>query len=212
MQARFLLLPVAAALMISGCHKSGDITLGGITAVRSPCPAVAIPAQTGDITLFNPPASRDQSALDVAASISDVRSTCGDVGADVVTKVTFTVRARRYDASAARDVTLPYFITVVQGGTAIVSKRIGHVTVHFDAGRDRASAAGEANATVSRAAATLPENVRRNLLRKRRAGEDDAAVDPLSRPDIKAAVQRATFEALIGFQLTDDQLKYNATR
>jgi len=25
-------------------------------------------------------------------------------------------------------------------------------------------------------------------------------------------VQRATFEALVGFQLTDAQLKYNATR
>jgi len=25
-------------------------------------------------------------------------------------------------------------------------------------------------------------------------------------------VLRATFEALVGFQLTDDQLKYNATR
>jgi hypothetical protein len=37
-------------------------------------------------------------------------------------------------------------------------------------------------------------------------------VDPLTRPEIKGAVQRATFEALVGFQLTDDQLKYNATR
>jgi hypothetical protein len=25
-------------------------------------------------------------------------------------------------------------------------------------------------------------------------------------------VQRATFQALVGFQLTEDQLKYNATR
>ena len=40
----------------------------------------------------------------------------------------------------------------------------------------------------------------------------DAAVDPLSTPKIKQAVQRATFQALVGFQLTDDQLKYNATR
>ena len=31
-------------------------------------------------------------------------------------------------------------------------------------------------------------------------------------PSIKAAVARATFELLIGFQLTEQQLAYNATR
>jgi hypothetical protein len=29
---------------------------------------------------------------------------------------------------------------------------------------------------------------------------------------VRAAVQRATFELLIGFQLTEQQLAYNATR
>jgi hypothetical protein len=29
---------------------------------------------------------------------------------------------------------------------------------------------------------------------------------------VREAVQRATFQALVGFQLTDDQLKYNMTR
>ena len=40
----------------------------------------------------------------------------------------------------------------------------------------------------------------------------DAALDPLADPQVRAAVQRATFEVLIGFQLTQDQLAYNATR
>jgi hypothetical protein len=31
-------------------------------------------------------------------------------------------------------------------------------------------------------------------------------------PQVKAAVDRATFELLVGFQLTQDQLAYNATR
>ncbi len=199
-------------MLIGGCAKTGEITFDGITAVRTACPAVAIPAQTGDITLFDPPASREESALDVSASITNLRSTCTDAGENVLTSITFSVQARRSAASAARDVTLPYFITVVQGGTAVVSKRIGQVTLHFAAGQDRVTANGEASATVNRAAATLPDNIRRNLLRKRKAGEEDAAVDPLARPEIKSAVQRATFEALVGFQLTDDQLKYNATR
>ncbi|MBY0581987.1 MAG: hypothetical protein K2P68_03595 [Sphingomonas sp.] len=203
---------LVSAVTLGGCAKTGEITLGGITAVRSACPSVAIPAQTGDITLFNPAASREETAIDVTALMTNVRSVCTDVGDTVQTNVTFDIRARRADTSAARDVTLPYFITVVQGGTQVVAKRIGRATVHFDSGRDRASTSGQVSATVDRAAATLPPEIRKNLLRKRRAGEDDAAIDPLSRPDIKAAVQRATFEALVGFQLTDDQLKYNATR
>lgn len=205
-------LPIAIALLASGCAKTGEITYNGITAVRSACPAVAVPVYTGDIALFSSPTSRELSALDVTGLMTNVRSTCVDVGSDVQTTITFDVQARRTDASGARDVALPYFITVVQGGTAVVSKRIGQVTLHFAAGQDRATASGQATALVSRAAATLPQEVRRNLLRKRKAGEDDAAIDPLSRPDIKLAVQRATFEALVGFQLTDDQLKYNATR
>jgi len=211
-KARNLVLPIGLALLVGGCALRGEITATGITAVRSPCPAVAIPVQTGDVTLFNPATSRDVDALDVSALLTNLRSTCQDVGEQVRTEVTFQVEARRTDATAARDLTLPYFITVVRGGSQIVSKRIGHVALHFDAGQLRASAPGQASAMVERSAATLPDSVRRDLLRKRRAGEEDAAVDPLSRPDIKEAVQRATFEALIGFQLTDDQLKYNATR
>ena len=94
----------------------------------------------------------------------------------------------------------------------MVAKRTGAVSVHFDAGQARASTTGQASANVLRSAATLPEDVRRELTRPRKAGEEDAAVDPLSRPKVLKAVQRATFEALVGFQLTDDQLKYNATR
>jgi hypothetical protein len=54
--------------------------------------------------------------------------------------------------------------------------------------------------------------VREELTKKRKAGDEDAAVDPLTKPEVRSAVLRATFEALVGFQLTDDQLKYNAQR
>lgn len=202
-----------ALVSLSGCGgKEGELTLEGITAVRTACPAVAIPAATGDVTIFNPPSSQDQSAIDIVAVMTNVRSTCADVGENVQTTITFDILGRRSDATAARDVTIPYFITVLQGGTAVVSKRIGRATVHFDAGATRATASGTATANVVRSAATLSPEVRKLLTRKRRAGGEDAAVDPLSRPEIRQAVQRATFEALVGFQLTDEQLKYNATR
>lgn len=203
---------VAGALGLGGCTQAGEVALGGITAIRSACPAVAVPAATGDVTLFTPDTSTDATALDVTALLTNVRSTCSDAGDNVVTTVTFDVRARRADTQAARDVALPYFITVVQGGSAVVAKSISRVTLHFDAGQDRASSAGRAEASVARAAATLPADIRKTLTRPRKAGEEEAATDPLSRPNIRAAVQRATFEALVGFQLTDAQLKYNATR
>nr|WP_274705133.1 hypothetical protein [Sphingomonas sp. H160509] len=198
---------------MSGCAGKGEVdATGGISAVRSVCPPVAIPAATGDITLFDPVTSRDQSAIDVAGFMTNVRSTCADATDQVVTNVTFDIRARRTRTDAARDVTLPYFITVVRGGSAVVAKRIGRVTLHFAAGQALASASATTTATVSRAAATLPEDVREKLTRKRKAGDQDAAVDPLSTPEVRQAVLRASFEALVGFQLTDDQLKYNATR
>jgi hypothetical protein len=203
----------AIAVLLGGCASKGEVdATGGISAVRSVCPPVAIPAATGDITLFDPVTSRDQSAIDVAALMTNVRSTCADATDQVVTSVTFDIRARRSRTEGARDVTLPYFITVVRGGSAVVAKRIGRVALHFDAGQALASASAIASATVARSAATLPDDVREKLTRKRKAGDQDAAVDPLSTPEVRQAVLRASFEALVGFQLTDDQLKYNATR
>jgi hypothetical protein len=54
--------------------------------------------------------------------------------------------------------------------------------------------------------------VRKQIIRKRKAGDEDAAIDPMSEPGVRAAVARASFELLIGFQLTPEQLQYNATR
>lgn len=207
--------PLALLLLAAGCSKGGDIeTAGGvgITAVRSACPMVGVPAGTGDVTVFDPPASRDAGAIDMSATMSNVRSTCDDSGAEVATIVTFDVRARRVRTDGTRDVTLPYFITIVRGGNAVVAKRIGRIALHFDAGQAIAATSGQASAGVSKAAATLPAEVREKLTRKRKAGDQDAALDPLSAPDVRAAVLSASFEALVGFQLTDEQLKYNAQR
>ena len=206
---------VLGALALAGCAHSGEVDATGgigITAVRSACPQVAVPAQTGDMTLFDPATSTDQTAIDVQATITDLRSTCNDEGEQVRTAVTFAVLASRARADSARDVTLPFFLTVVRGGTEVVAKRVGHVTVHFDAGRTRAQGAGEASSAISRAAATLPQDIREKLTQKRKAGDADAATDPLTRPEVRQAVLSASFEALVGFQLTEAQLKYNATR
>ena len=210
-KAHLAALPLILA--VAGCAKQGEIdATGGITAVRSACPLVGIPAGTGDVTLFSSPGSTDESAIDVVASMTNVRGTCADGTDPIATTVTFEVRGSRTRTEAPRDVTLPYFITMVRGGTNVVAKRVGQVSLHFDAGQARASTTAQAIGYVNRSAATLPADIREQITRKRKAGEEDAATDPLTRPEVRTAVLRATFEALVGFQLTDAQLRYNATR
>lgn len=207
-------LPLAAlALTLSACARDGDIDeTGGIAITRTACPAVAVPANTGDITLFNPPASRDARAIDVTAVITNVRTACGDQGNDVVANATFDVIARRSNTAGARTVELPYFAVVVRGGNTVVAKRVQTVSVSFADGQERATASAQGGAVINRAAAALPQEVRDRLSRKRRATDQDASIDPLAAPDIRAAVARASFELLIGFNLSQEQLQYNATR
>jgi len=206
---------LAAVIMLGACRHAGDITSengGGIYAVRSSCPILGVPAGTGDITLFNPADSRDSRAIDVSATITDVRGYCADSGNDVVSTATFDVVALRREPGPARQVILPYFDTALQGGTRVAAKKIGQVVLNFPAGGLHASAQVRAIVRVNRSVATLPANVAKYLSRPRKAGEADAAVDPLTDPAIRTAVADATFEHLIGFEMSPDQLKYNATR
>jgi len=205
---------LAAAL--AGCgNKQGDIVVDdsvGIAAVRSPCPVVAVPEYTGDVTVFSAPGRTDSGAIDVTATITNVRSTCDDGAEKLYTVADFDVLARRTDTRGARTVELPYFSTVVRGGTAVVAKRVGTVMIQFADGQERAQGHARAASYVDRAEATLPADIRERLTRKRNAGDEDAAIDPLSQPDVRNALARASFELLVGFQLTEQQLAYNATR
>jgi len=201
--------------LLAGCRHPGDVTSdngGGIYAVRSTCPIAGIPTGTGDITLFDPQGSTDSRAIDVTAAITQLRAYCQDAGNDVVSTVTFTVTGLRRDAGPARQVVLPYFDVALRGGNAVAAKQIGAVALNFPAGSPHATTSARASIRVNRGAATLPANVRQILTRPRKAGEADAAIDPLAEPGVREAVANATFEHLVGFQLTQDQLKYNATR
>jgi hypothetical protein len=224
MTTRTRLLAAATLTLIgigalAGCHSKGELVVDesvGVTAVRGACPAVGIPDYTGDVTLFRTPDDKTAANIDVVAAMTNVRTQCND-GSDtgnskVYATASFDVLARRTDTHGARQVQLPYFVTVLRGGRAVVSKRVGTITVNFADGQERAQATGQGSAYIDRAEATLAPEVRDRITRKRKAGQADAAVDPLSEPDVKAAVQRATFEVLLGFQLDQNQLAYNATR
>jgi hypothetical protein len=209
------LAALIAATLLAGCRHAGDLTAengGGIWSVRNTCPLVGVPAGTGDITLFNPSNSRDSRAIDVTATITDVRATCNDTGADSISTATFTVVALRRDAGPARQVVLPYFDVALRGGSEVVAKRIGSLALNFAQGDIHAWTRVQTTIRVNRGAATLPDNVRRILTQPRKAGAAEAATDPLADPAVRTAVANATFEHLVGFQMDQEQLKYNATR
>jgi len=206
------LIAIAATFAVSACHKAGTLDDTGVYVTRSSCPQVGIPAGTGDITLFNPASSKDAAAIDVVATITNLRATCTEDATWVVSTATFDVVATRRDPTQARQVTLPYYDVIAQGGSEVVAKKIGYVALNFAAGSMRAQTNAQVTVRVNRGAAVLPEDVQRELTRPRKAGDADAAIDPLADPKIRDAVAKATFEQLIGFQLTQDQLRYNATR
>jgi hypothetical protein len=205
----------AAALLtlgLIGCAREGDIFQTGVLTSYTACPPVAIVAPAGDVTLFDPASSRDASAIDVVAHITNVRSSCDETGEYIVTQATFDIHARRRSAQGARDVVLPYFGSVVQSGSNVVAKRVSRAGLHFEDGQLRASTRGTASSRVLKSAATLPDDIRRQITRDRRPTDADAAIDPMADPAVRAAVERARFELLLGFELTPDQLRYNATR
>lgn len=212
---KFVALAGSMLLLLTACGRdvveAGEAGIGMLVN-RTACPAVATPVYTNEITVFDPPNSRDANAIDVTAVITNIRTTCGDVGNDIQAVASFEVQASRRRADGAREVVLPYFATVLRGGDRVVSKEVNRVGLRFADGQYRASTTGQATATISRAAATLPADVEERLTRRRRAGDEDAAIDPMSDPAVRAAVANATFDLLVGFQLTPEQLEYNVTR
>lgn len=210
---RLALFPLTLALLTTAaCSRSGELVAGGVYTKRTGCPQVAIPGATGDITLFDPAGNTTAAAIDVVATITNLRSTCTEDTQNLVSTATFDVVATRRDPSQPRQVVVPFYSVAVQGGTEVVAKKVGAVALNFAAGSVRAQSNSQSVVRVARSAAALPEDVRRELTRERKPGDADAAVDPLSDPKIRDAVARATFEHLVGFQLTPEQLRYNATR
>ncbi len=192
--------------MAAGCARDPFVVK------RSLCPAVSVAQYAGDVTRFSPTLSREANALAMTATITDLRGACVEGNPDIATRVTFDVVAQRRDARAAEAVTLPVFIAVTRGGDVVVTKQTVPVRLDFAAGQARAVGRGAAFTAVARSAAALPGDINRLVTRERKPGEADAATDPLAEPKVRDAVKLASFEVLVGFQLTPDELAYNATK
>lgn len=206
------LIPLMILALLPACNREGGIEQGGIYVRRSACPIAGIPAGTGDVTIFDPANSVAADAIDVTATITNLRATCQDAGDQLVSTVTFDVVATRRDPTAARQVALPYFDIALQAGSNVVAKRVGRVGLDFAPGSYRAQTSSQATIRVHRSVAQLPADIERQLTRPRKAGDASAAIDPMTDPAIRTAVANATFEHLVGFQLTEGQLRYNVTR
>ncbi len=205
----------AVSLILSGCSREGELDVSsgvGVYASLDGCPVVAVPNGTGDITLFNPPSSQTASAIDVVATITNVRSNCASGTAQIANQVTFDIIASRVNSAGARQVTLPYYSVVLQAGQNVLAKQIGQVTLNFTDGARVATTQATAQAYIDEELTRLPADVRDRITERREPGDDNAAIDPLSDPRVRAEVRRTTFEHLVGFQLTDEQLGYNVTR
>ncbi|TZG25926.1 hypothetical protein [Sphingomonas montanisoli] len=202
-----------AAIALAGCKSSMDFDeTGGVKIARSACPAVAIATYTGDVTTFTSPTQRTVGAIDVTAAITNLQTSCTGETDPIGVTASFDVQATRPTAGPARQVVLPWFATLIRGGNDIQSKQTGQVVVTFADGATRGTGHASVTGSVSRALATLPREVLERITRKRKVGDADAALDPLTEPSVRDAVLKANFEMLVGFQLTEEQLAYNATR
>lgn len=196
---------IVGALVLAGCDRNPLIVR------RSSCPAVAVAAHVGDVTLFRG-GDPDMANLDAVATITNVRDVCTETASQFVSRISFDVVARRTDTAQARTLVLPVFAAVIQAGTIIDAKRITSVSVNFAAGQERAVASATLDAGVSRTAAAVPAEIMARINRDRRPGDIDAATDPMADPEVRAAIKAASFEVLLGFQIDEKALAYNVAK
>lgn len=206
-------LPLLLLLLVLAACQQNPLRV-----TRSPCPAAAIPYHVGQVTRFDPPQSRDADAIDFVAQIVELKPNCFESEAMLTTEVAFAVTAVRragqggQAALPAREVYLPVFVSLVQGGNVLVAKQLTGVNVRFEAGQLRGAGAGTVRADVARSATMPPPEVQERITRERKPNDPDALVDPLSDPLVRAAIRAASFEVLLGFQLDDAALAYNVAK
>ena len=90
------------------------------------------------------PVDRFIDAIEMTAQIADLTGTCVEGAEHLLKDVSFTVTAQRRKAGPAREVYLPLFVSLAQGGNVLVSKQLTGVTLQFPEGGLRAEARGGA--------------------------------------------------------------------
>ena len=136
-------------------------------------------------------------AIDVVATITNVRATCDETRRlDRHQRHRSKCRPAPRHERGARDVVLPYFATVVQGGSNVVAKRVSRVALRFADGQlPRPTTAAPAPRGAARGGDPARRHPPQIYPRAQRAGDPDAALDPMADPAVRAAVAAATLRA-----------------
>lgn len=124
-----LALPLLATL--SGCGPEDP------NSFAPECVPVGILGEAADLTTYSGP-SHDLSTLAVQASIAGVNGSCSNAqqGHALHTSVSVVISVVRGPAATRRDITVPYFVAVVQGST-IISKHDLSIEANFPPNVDR---------------------------------------------------------------------------
>ena len=162
---RYLAVELAPQGIIANCISPGVVLTGAIDFFKRKDEMLA---HAGDVTLFSPADSRDADAIDVVATITNLRAACNDTGGHIVSTASYDVIARRTDPAGAREVTFPTFAAVIQAGTKLVAKQTGQVTVRFADGQTRATGSGSSTGSIDREAASLSAEISQKIERKRK--------------------------------------------
>ncbi len=195
MRQLIALFALCSAALVSGCKSDNPLLI-----TRTSCPAVAVVKYANNYARFAPGAKYSAAGLELSAQLSNVQVSCADArGGAPVSSVSFDLSAVRASATTAEQADIPYFVTIVENGTTILSKQVYAAPVQFAEGASRAMVRQSFSATTP--FVPLPPEPSQKEKRKQfqQFAED-------SRP------KAAQFEILIGFQLTEEQAAYNVQR
>lgn len=195
MRRVFLLTAAGLLAVLSACQSSNPLLI-----TRTSCPAVAVVKYANSYTQFAPGANYRANGLELSAQLSDVQVACRESKTgDAVSTVSFEVSAGRASATGGSQVTVPYFIAVIEDGTTILSKQVYSAPLQFADGSLHSQVRQSVSATTP--FVPLPPEPDR---KKKREQFQEFAED--SRP------KAAKYEILVGFQLTEEQAAYNVQR
>ena len=175
------------------------------------CPAVGVPAGTGDVTLFDPAGQprreRDRRDRDDDQRARRPATTRASTIVDHRHASTCAARRDPGRGGARRDAALFHHRGARRHRRGRQAGRAGRRSTSTPARPARRRPA-QAVGYVDRAAATLPDEVREQITAQaqgRRRGCRDRSADAARRSARRCCARR--FEVLVGFQLTDEQLQ-----
>lgn len=111
------------SLVLAACNNNPLIV------TRSNCPAVAVMAHTGTITMFKGE-SRNQSDVMWTANISNLERNC-EQDETLVGTTNFVISVQKGPAFEGNEVTVPYFAALLRDNHLVTAKQVYEATVRF---------------------------------------------------------------------------------